>query len=88
MHDALYCHNLLPREVCDALLYEMLIVSGADKARAWLMYQAVRMFGGPRYAACAGGMKVEDLAFELMPESERVSWRAQLAQDRKLVRLY
>ncbi|WP_288080304.1 DUF1353 domain-containing protein, partial [Pseudomonas sp.] len=68
MHDALYCQNILPREICDALLYEMLIVSGADKARAWLMYSAVRMFGGPRYAACAGGMRVEDLAFELMGE--------------------
>ncbi|WP_288076473.1 DUF1353 domain-containing protein [Pseudomonas sp.] len=81
IHDFTYCQNVLPREVCDALLYEMLIVSGADKARAWLMYQAVRVFGGPRYAACAGGMRVEDLAFELMGEPERAAWRGRLAPN-------
>lgn len=78
MHDWLYCQNLLPREVCDALLYEMLIVTGTDKVRAWLMYSAVRMFGASRYAACKGGLKVEDLAFELMSEPERAVWRGKL----------
>ena len=84
IHDLLYCDNRLPRIVCDALFYEMLLEAGADKRRAGLMHLGLRIGGGPRYTACAGGMKVEDLAFELMSEAERVSWKAQLAQNRKL----
>lgn len=84
IHDLLYCDNRLPRIVCDALFYEMLLVAGADKRGAGLMHWGLRIGGGPRYAACAGGMKVEDLAFELMSEQERAAWKAQLAQNRKL----
>ncbi|WNW11238.1 DUF1353 domain-containing protein [Pseudomonas sp. DTU_2021_1001937_2_SI_NGA_ILE_001] len=78
IHDLLYCDNRLPRVVCDALFYEMLLVAGADKKRAGLMHLGLRVGGGPRYAACAGGIKVEDLAFELMSEVERVAWRGKL----------
>lgn len=85
IHDLLYCQNDLPREVCDALFYEMLLSLGADRRRADLMHLGLRIGGGPRYAACAGGMKVEDLAFELMSERERVAWRARLAVTHKAV---
>ncbi|MCO8164809.1 DUF1353 domain-containing protein [Pseudomonas sp. 21LCFQ010] len=78
IHDLLYCVNQLSRAVCDALFYEMLLVAGADQRRAGLMHWGLRVGGGPRYSACAGGMKVEDLAFELMSEAERMAWRARL----------
>lgn len=78
IHDLLYCVNQLSRVVCDALFYEMLLVAGADQRKAWLMHWGLRAGGGPRYDACAGGMKVEDLAFELMGDAERQAWRARL----------
>jgi hypothetical protein len=85
IHDLLYCENDLPREVCDALFYEMLLAAGADQRRAGLMHLGLRIGGGPRYAACAGGMKVEDLAFELMSDQERVAWTSLLTVTRKAV---
>lgn len=71
IHDLRYCDNRLPQIVCDALFYEMLLVAGADKRRAGLIHLGLRIGGGTRYAVCAGGMRVEDLAFELMLEQER-----------------
>lgn len=82
IHDYLYCANELPREVCDALFFEMLLASGADLRRARLMHLGLKVGGGSRYAACKGGMKVEDLAFELMPDQERVAWAARMEADR------
>ncbi|HDS1693702.1 TPA: hypothetical protein QEM72_004281, partial [Pseudomonas putida] len=61
----------LPRAVCDALFYEMLLALGADKRRAGLMYAGLRVGGGSRYAACKGGVKDEDMAWALMREEER-----------------
>ncbi|WP_192576896.1 DUF1353 domain-containing protein [Pseudomonas monteilii] len=66
IHDFTYCENQLPRAVCDALFYEMLLALGADKRRAGLMYAGLRVGGGSRYAACKGGVKDEDMAWELM----------------------
>lgn len=83
IHDLLYCQNELPRQGCDALFQEMLLALGADRRRAWLMYVGLRIGGGRRYAACAGGMKVEDLAFELMGDQDRIAWTAQLAVSDK-----
>lgn len=71
IHDFLYCQNKLPRAQCDDLFHEMLLVAGVDRWRARLMYWGLRVGGGWRYAACAGGIKVEDMAFELMREAER-----------------
>jgi hypothetical protein len=85
IHDMLYCRNELPREVCDALFYEMLLAMGADQRRASLMHLGLRIGGGPRYAACVGGMKVEDLAFELMSDQERVAWTSFLPVTHKAV---
>ncbi len=85
IHDLLYCQNELPRKACDELFYQMLLALGADRRRAWLMYVGLRIGGWRRYAACAGGMKVEDLAFELMSDDERVAWTSQLAVTHKPV---
>uniref|UniRef100_UPI002117E431 DUF1353 domain-containing protein n=1 Tax=Pseudomonas kurunegalensis TaxID=485880 RepID=UPI002117E431 len=71
IHDFTYCENKLPRAVCDALFYEMLLALGADKRRAGLMYAGLRVGGGSRYAACKGGVKDEDMAWALMREEER-----------------
>jgi hypothetical protein len=79
VHDWLYCQNELPREVCDALFFEMLLAMDADKRRAGLMYAGLRVGGGSRYKACSGGMKVEDLAFELMRDADRIAWKLRLA---------
>ncbi|MBP5971025.1 DUF1353 domain-containing protein [Pseudomonas iridis] len=78
IHDWLYCQNQIPRVVADALFYEMLLALGADQRRAALMYAGLRLGGGRRYAACAGGVKAEDLALALMDEPERQAWAAVL----------
>ncbi|EIK96069.1 hypothetical protein PMM47T1_13955 [Pseudomonas sp. M47T1] len=69
-HDWLYCFNQLPRAQCDALLREMLLVTGCDSARAELIYAGVRVGGSSRYTACTGGPKREDFAWEYMTPSE------------------
>ena len=78
IHDWLYCQNKLAREQCDALFYEMLLATGADLRRAQLMFSGLRIGGGSRYRQCAGGIKVEDLAFELMTPQETAEWKLRL----------
>ena len=70
MHDWLYCSQALPRAECDALLKEMLLVTGCDSVRANLIYAGVRVGGSKRYAACTGGPKREDFAWEYMTPQE------------------
>jgi hypothetical protein len=70
MHDWLYCSQALPRAECDALLKEMLLVTGCDAVRANLIYAGVRVGGWKRYAACTGGPKREDFAWEYMTPQE------------------
>lgn len=69
-HDWLYCSNALFRSQCDDLLHEMLLSTGADKLRADLIYAGVRIGGAGRFAACTGGPKREDFAWEFMTPSE------------------
>ena len=85
IHDFAYCSNELPREVCDALFFEMLLAMDADKRRAGLMYAGLRVGGSSRYKACSGGMKVEDLAFELMPDNDRAYWTRRLSVTHEAV---
>lgn len=70
MHDGLYCMNRDSKSMCDALLDEMLEVTGCDKTRAALIYQGVNVFGSGRYMACKGGPKLEDFAWEYMTPYE------------------
>lgn len=46
IHDGLYAAQHLPRETADALFREMLLELGVGRAKAWAMYQAVRVGGG------------------------------------------
>lgn len=69
-HDGFYCFNAMPRAECDALLREMLLISGCDSVRANLIYAGVRVGGSGRYKACTGGPKVEDFAWDLMTPYE------------------
>lgn len=46
VHDALYCTQLLPRAVADAYFYRLLLANGVSRCRAWVMFRAVRAFGG------------------------------------------
>lgn len=69
-HDWLYCSNALPRAQCDALLAEMLEVTGCDAVRKNLIYAGVRVGGASRYRACTGGPKREDFAWDLMTPAE------------------
>ncbi|WP_032632000.1 DUF1353 domain-containing protein [Pseudomonas syringae] len=78
IHDFVYCQNKITRAQCDALFYEMLLATGADLRRAQLMFSGLRIGGGSRYRQCAGGMKVEDLAFELMRPEEVADWKLRL----------
>lgn len=78
IHDFAYCQNKLTRKKCDALFYEMLLATGADLRRAQLMFSGLRIGGWYRYSQCKGGMKVEDLAFELMTPQETAAWKQRL----------
>jgi hypothetical protein len=79
IHAWLYCQDKLSLTECDALFYEMLLVKGADLRRAQLMFSELRIGAWYRYNQCAGGVKVEDLAFELMSSAERAAWQLQLS---------
>lgn len=70
VHDASYCFNQQPKAWCDSLLYEMLEVTGAPLIQSHLIYAGVRVGGASRYAACTGGPKREDFAWELMTSAE------------------
>jgi hypothetical protein len=76
MHDWLYCSSAMPRAECDALLKEMLLATGCDAVRANLIYAGVRVGGWKRYAACAGGPKGEDFAWEYMEPAEETLYRS------------
>lgn len=78
IHDFAYCENKLTRAQCDALFYEMLLATGADLRRAQLMFSGLRIGGWYRYRQCTGGMKVENLAFELITPQETVYWKQRL----------
>ena len=78
IHDWLYCQNKLTRAQCDALFYEMLLATGADLRRAQLMFSGLRIGGGSRYRQCAGGIKIEDMAFALMTPQETADWKQRL----------
>jgi hypothetical protein len=70
VHDASYCFNQQPKAWCDSMLYEMLQVTGAPLIQSHLIYAGVRVGGASRYAACKGGPKNEDFAWELMGGDE------------------
>jgi hypothetical protein len=76
MHDWLYCTQALPRADCDALLREMLLVTGCDPARANLIYAGVRTGGFLRYQACTGGPKREDFSWEFMTRQETLLYES------------
>lgn len=78
IHDFLFCDNKLPRVVCDALYYEMILAINVGDRRAGAIHTVLHLGSAGPYAKCAGGMKIEDLAFELMTEQERVAWRGRL----------
>ena len=49
IHDGLYTKMQLPRKECDNLLREMALEKGYNKIKAFLVYYAVRMFGGSHW---------------------------------------
>ena len=49
IHDGLYTKMQLPRKECDKLLREMAIEKGYNKIKTFLVYCAVRMFGGSHW---------------------------------------
>jgi len=49
IHDGLYTKMQLPRKECDKLLREMALEKGYNKIKAFLVYYAVRMFGGSHW---------------------------------------
>lgn len=53
VHDYLYSLHLpgIDRSLADSLLYEAMVVSGEYRWRAWMMWSAVRMFGGAAWAS-------------------------------------
>lgn len=54
LHDWLYspkCKEPVTRAQADAVLYEAAILSGVKRWKAWLIWAAVRAFGGQFYKA-------------------------------------
>ena len=78
IHDWIYCSQALPRDEADDLFEEMLKVLGATPTRASAARLGLRIGSAPRYSACKGGLKVEDLAFELMSAEEASIWKLHL----------
>jgi hypothetical protein len=76
MHDGFYCFNRLPRAQCDALLAEMLEVTGCDSLRTAMICAGVRLGGGLRYRACIGGPRRGDFAWELMTAQETLLYES------------
>lgn len=48
-HDDRYFSHAIPRADADLELYEGMIACGAGKLKAWLVYRAVRAFGGSHW---------------------------------------
>lgn len=70
IHDWLYCSQAVPRAEADALFREMVLFLRESSWKAALMYAGLRVGGGSRYAACNGGPKPEDFAWEFMSRLE------------------
>lgn len=49
LHDYLYGQALRPRKQCDEIFLEAMETMGVSKTRRYLMYWAVRAFGGKAY---------------------------------------
>ena len=49
LHDWLYSQASLPRARCDAILRRACLAEGAPQWAAWVVWTAVRLFGGGRY---------------------------------------
>jgi len=49
VHDGLYTKRTLPRKECDKLLIEMARENGYSKIKSFLVYNAVRIFGGSHW---------------------------------------
>ena len=45
IHDSEYLHKTHTRRVVDAGFLEIMLYEGVPRAKAWLMYAAVRLFG-------------------------------------------
>lgn len=56
VHDWLYQSHECTRSQADAVFHELLILGDCSRWRAWLMWAAVRVFGGPawRHRSYAG----------------------------------
>lgn len=67
------------------IVFEALICGGlslsASSVIEWMAWPS-------SLSVAAGGMKVEDLAFELMADPERIAWTAQLVVTHKAPRPY
>ena len=48
-HDYAYRQNALPKEWADDMFYDIMRLDGVSRFRAWIMWKAVRVFGGGPY---------------------------------------
>jgi len=60
VHDYLYQTHLCSRAEADEIFYEAMAATDVPAWRRWLMYRAVRMFGGGAYAS--GPARLRQLA--------------------------
>lgn len=49
IHDKLYEDGLFERKICDQVLYRAMLLRGAPKWKALLVYWSVRVFGNSHY---------------------------------------
>jgi len=49
LHDGLYASRALPKNECDKLFYEAMLIDKVPRYKAWVMYQAVKWFGHKVY---------------------------------------
>ena len=57
VHDFLFATAPFPKAQCDAIFYEAMRASGVGRTRAWVMWMAVALFGGPAWRSHRHGRK-------------------------------
>ena len=71
IHDWLYLNHQVTREMADDIFYDLLIRNGAGPTKSKLMFQAVRVAGGPHYDHAPADVAKLELLYLMCKSSDR-----------------
>lgn len=66
IHDWLYLNHQVDRQMADQIFYDLLILNGAGKLKAKLMYRDVRIGGGQHFEYCRDDIEKLDMLYALV----------------------